>query len=127
MTPERWREIEHVFEQALDLPEQDRTNFLDSVCNGDEELRREVVTLLESHNSAGPLFDRASLFLPEEVLQSHRDALVPGQVIGRYRIVKELGRGGMGQVYLASRADDQYEKQVAIKLIKRGMDTEAVL
>ncbi len=53
--------------------------------------------------------------------------LAPGQRVGRYRIIREIGRGGMGAVYLAERADEQYKKQVAIKLIKRGMDTDAVL
>ena len=61
-------------------------------------------------------------------VRSARDeAGAEGRVIGHYRIIRELGRGGMGSVYLAERADEQYRKQVAIKLIKRGMDTDAVL
>src|SRR5207249_11018127 len=54
-------------------------------------------------------------------------SVAAGQLIGAYRIVREIGRGGMGAVYLAERADEQYKKQVAIKLIKRGMDTDSVL
>ncbi len=125
MTPERWQQIEQVFAQALEMQESERRTFLNQVS--DEELRLEVVSLLESHQQAGVVFDRPSLFLPDEALQNRREALSAGRVLGRYRIVKEIGRGGMGEVYLAARSDSQYEKQVALKLIKRGMDTDAVL
>ena len=127
MKPERWHQIERAFEQALELSEEERQAFLSNVCDGDDELRTEVESLLESHRRADELFDRPSLFLPEDTLANRRDVLLPGRVIGRYRIIHEIGCGGMGEVYLAARADEQYEKQVAIKLIKRGMDTEAVL
>jgi len=127
VTPERWQQIERVFEQALALPEQERETFLNRVCHGDNELRREAESLLESHDHANELLERPSLFLPDEALAGRRVMLEPGQIIGRYRIVKELGRGGMGQVYLAARADAQYEKHVALKLIKRGMDSDSVL
>ncbi|PYL27118.1 MAG: serine/threonine protein kinase, partial [Verrucomicrobia bacterium] len=127
MTPERWKEIEAVFEKALDLPTNARTAFLEKSCNGDEELRREVESLLESHASAGSFIDERTLFISNEDLKDKEEGVPVGQLIGAYRTVREIGRGGMGAVYLAERADEQYRKQVAIKLIKRGMDTDSVL
>ena len=126
VTPERWKGIEAVFEQALELSTNERAAFLAKSCKGDEELRREVESLLESHASAGSFIDEPNLFISRENLKDD-DEVPAGQLIGAYRIIREIGRGGMGAVYLAERADEQYKKQVAIKLIKRGMDTDAVL
>src|SRR5438270_3604225 len=127
VTPERWKQIEAIFEQALELKANERAAFVQKSCTGDEELRREVESLLESHASAGGFIDDRSLFISEVDLNDDDGIVPPGQLIGPYRITREIGRGGMGTVYLAERADQQYEKQVAIKLIKRGMDTDAVL
>src|SRR5438874_10361415 len=127
VTPERWKEIEALFEKALELPTDARTAFLEKSCNGDEELRHEVESLLESHAAAGGFIDDRSLFISSEDLKHDHEAIPVGQLIGAYRIVRGIGRGGMGAVYLAERADEQYKKQVAIKLIKRGMDTDSVL
>jgi tetratricopeptide (TPR) repeat protein/predicted Ser/Thr protein kinase len=127
VTLERWKQIEAVFQQALELPAGERPAFFDKTCNGDEELRREVESLLDAHAGAGNFLDRQSLFFSAEELHDNGPAVAPGQMIGPYRVVREIGRGGMGAVYLAERADEQYQKQVAIKLIKRGMDTDAVL
>jgi eukaryotic-like serine/threonine-protein kinase len=127
VTPERWKQIEGIFEQALELQANDRPAFVQKSCQGDEELSREVESLLESHASAGGFIDDRSLFISEVDLNADDGIVPPGQLIGPYRITREIGRGGMGTVYLAERADQQYEKQVAIKLIKRGMDTDSVL
>src|SRR5438874_4371927 len=122
-----WEKVQALFEQALELPETERAKFLEQKCIGDDALRREVESLLDSHASAGAFIDERSLFFSEEDFQNGDEAVPPGQLIGAYRIVREIGRGGMGAVYLAERADEQYQKQVAIKLIKRGMDTDSVL
>lgn len=127
VTQERWRKIEAVFEQALELPWDQRPSFLQSMCDGDEELRREVQSLLDSHAGAGSFIDQPSLFVVSDEIERDKATVASGQLIGSYRVVRELGRGGMGAVYLAERADEQYQKRVAIKLIKRGMDTDAVL
>src|SRR5437762_4178013 len=127
VTPEHWKEIEAVFEKALELSTNARTAFLEKSCDGDEELRREVESLLESHASAGSFIDERTLFISNEDLKDKEEGVPVGQLIGAYRTVREIGRGGMGAVYLAERADEQYRKQVAIKLIKRGMDTDSVL
>jgi eukaryotic-like serine/threonine-protein kinase len=127
VTPERWKEIEGIFEQALELPADERAAFIQTNCNDDQELRREVDSLLESHASAGSFIDEPRLFISDADLKDDDGGIPAGQLIGAYRVVREIGRGGMGAVYLAERADEQYKKQVAIKLIKRGMDTDSVL
>src|SRR6266576_5660358 len=127
VTPERWKQIEAIFEQALELKANERAAFVQKSCTGDEELRREVESLLESHASAGGFIDDRSLFISEAGLKDDDEDVRVGQLIGAYRIVREIGRGGMGAVYLAERADEQYRRRVAIKVIKRGMDTDAVL
>src|SRR5436190_5900035 len=127
MTGERWKQVEALFEQALELPEEERPGFFNRTCNGDEELRREVESLLDSHVRAGSFIDKRSLFFSDDLAQEAAGTVTTGELIGPYRVVRELGRGGMGAVYLAERADEQYKKQVAIKVIKRGMDTDSVL
>ena len=127
VTSERWKEVEAVFEQVLEVPVGERSAFIDRTCADDEELRHEVKSLLESHGRAGTFLHDSDLFFCRESFAEDGSLLVPGQTIDRYRIIREIGRGGMGAVYLAERADAEYEKQVAIKLIKRGMDTDAVL
>ena len=127
VTPERWKQIEAVFEQTLELAPDQRSAFLQNSCDGDKELRREVESLLESHARAGSFIDQHSLFFSQDLAEEEPPSIQSGQLIGPYRVVHEIGRGGMGAVYLAERADRQYQKQVAIKLIKRGMDTDAVL
>jgi non-specific serine/threonine protein kinase/serine/threonine-protein kinase len=123
VTSARWQQIEALFEQALEAPVAERAPFLQAI--GDADLRREVESLLEAHGEAGPFLDERERFFSSDSFKA--DTLSVGQIIERYRIVREIGRGGMGAVFLAERADDAYQKQVAIKLIKRGMDTEAVL
>jgi eukaryotic-like serine/threonine-protein kinase len=125
VTPKRWKEVEAVFEQALEVPAGERSDFLRRSCAGDEELRCEVASLLDSHSLAGTFLDSSELFLSSDEFQENGD--LGGQMIDHYRIIREIGRGGMGAVFLAERADAEYEKKVAIKLIKRGMDTDSVL
>jgi eukaryotic-like serine/threonine-protein kinase len=127
VTPERWKQVEAVFEDALEIPAGARSPFLERTCAGDEELRHEVDSLLESHGSAGTFLDNSDPFFSKEDLTENDSFLQSGTTIDHYRIVQEIGRGGMGAVYLAERADAEFEKQVAIKLIKRGMDTDSVL
>jgi serine/threonine protein kinase/tetratricopeptide (TPR) repeat protein len=124
MTPERWRQVEALFEQAVELPAGERHAFLNRL--GDEQLRREVESLIESDARAQSFTGSAKVFCG--ILEEEDGPMgVRGQLIGQYRIVRKIGRGGMGVVYLAERADQQYEKRVAIKLIKRGMDTDSAL
>ena len=123
VTSERWKQVEALFEQTLEAPAAERAKCLQEI--DDTELRREVESLLQAHQEAGSFLDEPDRFFSNERFEV--DTLSPGQVIDRYRIIREIGRGGMGAVFLAERADDEYKKQVALKLIKRGTDTDSVL
>jgi serine/threonine protein kinase/tetratricopeptide (TPR) repeat protein len=127
MTAERWEKIKDLFEAALEREGSLRAPFLDEVCSGDPSLRAELGELIASHERAGS-FLGAAAFEPAMTLVSEDplDALV-GCRIGPYQIIREIGRGGMGAVYLAARVDETYRKQVAIKVVKRGMDSEAIV
>ena len=121
MTPERWQQVERLFEQALETPAAERPQFLKLAH--DEELRAEVEAMLRAHES--PLLDEPGNFFSGDDWTENQ--FQPGERIERYRIVREIGRGGMGTVFLAERADEQFRKQVALKVIKRGMDSDSVL
>src|SRR6476659_1051967 len=127
MTPERWQRINEMFHAALVLDGGQRGAFLVAQSAGDDALRAKVAALLASYDQAegfsqGSVFGDAAQLLVEE----EAEAMI-GQHIGLYKIDREIGRGGMGTVYLATRDDDQFEQQVAIKVVRRGMDTELVL
>ncbi len=125
MTPERYQQVKQIFYKAVDLPAGDRGAFLAQSCLGDEELRRQVEMMLGSDTEkttfldAPPLKPVTRLFAPAEMEAPKR--------IGPYEILREIGRGGMGAVYLAARADDQYRKQVAIKVVLRERENTQVL
>jgi tetratricopeptide (TPR) repeat protein len=119
-----WEQIETIFLQAADLPPEDQQAFLDRACAGDLELRREVQSLLDSDRKSGEKIARA---VEDEAQSLFGLSPIIGSRLGAYRVVREIGRGGMGAVYLATRDDDQFKKNVAIKLVKRGMDTAEVL
>ncbi|MGH9884005.1 MAG: serine/threonine-protein kinase, partial [bacterium] len=130
---ERWLEIDDAFASALACPEPERDELLARLARGDEDLARSVRSLLASEPLAeAALGESASVFaipLVQAEQQAGREGdatAVAGTRLGTYRVIAEIGRGGMGAVYLAERADDQFEKRVAIKLVKRGMDTDEV-
>jgi eukaryotic-like serine/threonine-protein kinase len=127
MTPERYRQVKDLFQSALGYEPNRRAAFLSHACEGDEALYSEVESLLIAHAGAAsfiesPAYESLSDLLAEEPPES-----IAGRQIGPYKLVREIGEGGMGLVYLAKRADDQYQQQVALKLIKRGMDTDFIL
>ena len=121
-TPERWRKIDELFQAAIDQPAEQRQAFLDEACADDAELRGEVEALLGSDAAAGTFIEKA--IRGEAGRLDAGPAATPGRRLGPYRIVGELGHGGMAAVYLAVRDDDQYRKQVALKLVQRGLETE---
>src|SRR5579872_894949 len=123
MEPDNWHRVERLFLEAADLPAEEQKRFLESACSGDAELRAEVDSLLASDRQNGEAISSA-VELEAALLLEAPNAL---DRIGPYRVVKEIGRGGMGAVYLAVRDDDEYRKQVAIKVVKPGMDTDEVL
>ncbi|MCI0602801.1 hypothetical protein L0156_07280 [bacterium] len=109
--------INEVFSTWLDLESGEQSRFLAESCGDDEPFRNQVQALigayLQSHDFIEtPVFQDAAVALAEE-----ENFVTVDQQIGPYRILKEIGRGGMGAVYLAAWADQEYKKQVAIKLI----------
>src|SRR5262245_44561008 len=138
MDAERWRQIEKLYNQAMDCPPADRAAFLAGACAEDPSLKEELVTLLASHDAAAdgflgsPALRVAAHLAGNEpiVTESVDDGLATEglrQLIGNYQLLRELGHGGMGVVYLARRADDQYRKQVAIKLIRGLVDSDDII
>lgn len=128
MNPERWEQIGEVLESALALDATTRGQYLDKACAEDSELRREVESLLASHEEAGNRFLNVAAVDPGgKQASAERVAVRPGRRIGAYDILEEIGHGGMGEVFSAVRADGQYEKKVAIKLVRSGYDTKFIL
>lgn len=127
MNPERWLQVKEIFHVAAELAPESRAAFLQERCGGDAEMLCELQLLLESHEEAETFIERPALASASEILSTKESELWTGRQIGQYRVVRGIGRGGMGVVLLAVRADDQFRKQVAIKLLRRGMDTEDLL
>ena len=126
MQPEHWRQIDEIFQAALDHEPGTRSAFLDWACGSDSELRSEVESLLASYEKGG--FTAPSAFEDAlKVLDQRGLRLGEGHRLGPYSVLREIGRGGMASVYLAARADDAYQKLVAIKIIRRGLDTEDIV
>lgn len=119
LTPERLREIRHHFEAALDAAPDDPRAWLELRIPDDRELREEVLALLDAHSADTTLAHPIERAVDPDLLLDRA-----GQLIGPYRIVRLVGTGGMGAVYEAVRSDDQYEMRVAVKLLKRGIDTD---
>jgi len=125
MTPERYQKVKSLFQKALELPPLHRPSYLESVCDGDDELRRAVETMLASDTDDNTFLDKSPVDPLMKLLEESEPP--PPTRVGHYEIIRELGRGGMGAVYLAARADDQYRKQVAIKLVLRDRENAMVL
>ena len=131
METHRWQQVGLLFEKALEQPPGERAGFLAAYCP-EPTLRAEVESLLEAEADAENYFaelaDRAGIpNFAENVALDDALPSLDGQQIGPYRVVREIGRGGMGAVYLAERDDAQFKQKVALKLLKRGMDTDAIL
>jgi eukaryotic-like serine/threonine-protein kinase len=122
MTPERWARVKDVLYAVLDLEPEQRSGYLNRVCANEPSLRQEVESFILSHAEVDS--DFLKTINPDSAGSEGIEARsLVGRLIGPYRIVEEIGAGGMGEVYRAVRADDQYQKQVAIKVVRRGFDT----
>ena len=132
MTPERWQQIEKIFQEALDLEASERLEFVSRNALGDDELKAEVEKLLLQFDEASsfidrPLYDNAKNGVLSALLDESGDDPMIGKDLGNYVVDREIGRGGMGAVYEAHRADGEFRLRVAIKVVKRGVDTDFVL
>lgn len=127
MDPTRWERIESICLAALERTPDDRAVFLDEACGGDRDLRREVESLLQQLQ-ADPTFLETPLARVADLSSVHgADQPNGARFIGAYRLVRPLGRGGMGEVFLAVHEAEDFHQSVALKVIKRGMDTDEVL
>ena len=120
MTAERWRQVTELFDALIDVPAADRAATLEKLCGTDTALRAEVEALLEASDNAGQFMEESARDYVTPMLGASAPELeepIPER-IGPFRIDREIGRGGMGTVYLAERDDDQFRHRVALKLAR---------
>jgi len=121
---EDWDRIQEIFLEAVDLPPAERAAFLDRACNSNAEVRGEVESLLRADGTNEAVVFAA---IESEAASMLDEPSLVGARLGPYRVLREIGRGGMGAVYLAQRDDEHYRKLVALKVVQRGLDTAGVL
>ncbi|HEU5131642.1 MAG TPA: serine/threonine-protein kinase, partial [Pyrinomonadaceae bacterium] len=126
ITPHRWQQVKQVLTHALELDTGPRRSYLDSACANDAELRAEIDLLLDQQVDTGDDAIEQCASDAAARLRLNEDTTKEGTRLGPYRILRELGHGGMGAVYLAERDDEHYHQQVAIKLIKPGLGGDAI-
>jgi len=126
LTPERWRQVRRIFDVAVALQGSERAGFLAAAWVDDDALRAWVEHLLSCHEEAGTFIDRPLVNLGSESTPGAEDE-GPFEPIGPYAVERILGSGGMGTVYLAHRADQAYRRSVAIKILRRGLDSADAL
>jgi serine/threonine protein kinase/tetratricopeptide (TPR) repeat protein len=120
--PERWARVEQLFDEVADMTPPDRTAHLANACGADENLRSYIESLARSDMAKDSLIrDSIRGLLKSAIPETHSITDVVGERIGPYRLVRVIGSGGMGVVYLAERADEQFRQQVAIKLVRQRL------
>jgi len=130
LNPERWEQISRIFNSAIGLEVEARAAYVAGQCGSDESLRSEVEKLIASHQRASEenfigghaAEDAASLLLKDDKAHAHTTALTDGQQLGSYLIIKRLGAGGMGEVYLAR--DSRLDRTVALKVLSPDVSSD---
>src|SRR5215831_13106615 len=116
------RREEAIFDEALSLPIENRGAFLEKSCNGDVDLRRRIEALLNSHDNTSGLLEQQNL--QGQIASGLRGGAIPsekpGDKIGRYKLLQQIGEGGCGVVYMAEQ-EEPVRRRVALKIIKLGM------
>lgn len=125
-TMSKWNKVKEIFSEALDLEKSKRVPYIKKTCKGDHELLEEVLSLIEAHDMTGAL-DRPIDVIRISAVSEARDKRMKGKKIGNYRIIEELGHGGMGSVYLAERADGEFDQKAALKLLHSPFATDQQL
>lgn len=127
MIPGRWQRVENLFHQASELPAEERDRWLAAQCQEEPDLIGEVLALLQSDvegegqfvkGQVGSALQNFASVVPRPAIERH---------VGPYRLLRELGRGGMGTVFLAEHMGGEYQQPVAVKLVRAGMDTDFFL
>ena len=127
MNVEQWAKVKEIFHAALELPQSERQQFVELKCTDDATILSEVMSLFDAHAESIGFIEAPAIDVISNLVD---DTVRPpriGQTFGSYTLEKEIGRGGMGAVYLASRTDKEFDKKVAVKLIKRGFDTDEIV
>ncbi len=122
----RYHRVKELFQVALEKPASEREAFLVVACGDDLALKKEVEDLIDMSEAAEDFFEEPAFHLADNLKSKIADPVFEGRRIGNYQIIREIGHGGMGSVYLASRADDEYKKRVAIKIIRGGSENESI-
>jgi eukaryotic-like serine/threonine-protein kinase len=123
-----WQRTRDLFFAALERDASERAAFLAAACAGDEALHAEVLSLLESHDDSDDFISRPAALqaLGDPLTDARRPSWI-GRRLGGYRVVESVGHGGMSEVYRAVRDDDEFRKDVAVKVLRSGYDTASLL
>jgi eukaryotic-like serine/threonine-protein kinase len=122
MDKSTWTKVKTIFYEAVNLPEKERPDYIDSVCN-DPEIKKEIISLLIANDTADDFMDTPAL--SKEIIIEN-DSFFIGKIFGRYKLEKLIAQGGMGLVYLGLR-DDEIKQRAAVKIINPGYASGTVL
>ena len=125
MTPQRWQQVKEIFESAQQRLPYERARFVVEACAGDEEMRREVESLLSSYDNAENFMEQPAIGEVADMVEESKPEIARGQRLGYYEIIAPLGAGGMGQVFLAT--DTRLKRKVALKLLPNEYTADKIL
>jgi serine/threonine protein kinase len=125
MQPERWDQVKTLFAEALEREPGERERFLEEACQ-DASIRAEVASLLQAHDESGTFISQPAIE-QTGLASEHAPEAWLGRRLGAWRIIGEIGRGGMSRVYKAVRDDAEYEKEAAVKVLRPGLDNDSLL